>query len=91
MVAGSSYTHHGERKSDIYLKAVGGDRPINLTAESEGGSGQATFSFDGERIAFRSARQGGGLFVMGRTGEFVRRVSDVGFNPAWSPDDKDLA
>jgi Tol biopolymer transport system component/tRNA A-37 threonylcarbamoyl transferase component Bud32 len=85
------YTHRREPKSDIFLQAVGGDRPINLTAESESGNGQAAFSWDGERIAFRSARQGGGLFVMGRTGDFVRRVIDEGYNPSWSPDDKSLA
>src|SRR5262249_25291081 len=40
--------------------------------------------------AFRSARQGGGIFVMGRTGEFAKRVSDAGFNPAWSPDGRSI-
>jgi len=27
---------------------------------------------------------------MGATGESVRRVADFGFNPAWSPDGKEL-
>ena len=51
--------------------------------------GQEAFpslSPDGERIAFRSEREGGGLFVMGATGESVRRLTDFGYNPAWSSD-----
>ena len=49
------------------------------------------FSPDGTRIAFRSDRDGGGLFVMGRMGDAVRRVSDRGETPAWSPDGRALA
>ena len=41
-------------------------------------------------IAFRSEREGGGIFVMGATGESVKRLTDFGFNPAWSPDGKDI-
>jgi Tol biopolymer transport system component len=49
----------------IYLKSVGGQNPINL-AGLIGGRRSPAFSPDGERIAFRSSREGGG-FVMGRT------------------------
>ena len=70
---------------DIYLQRVGGQRPINLT-DHAGGDYQPSFSPEGDRIAFRSERQGGGIFVMGATGESVRRVSDDGYNPTWSPD-----
>src|SRR5581483_3671909 len=41
---------------------------------------------DGEHIAFRSDRDGGGIFIMGRTGEAVRRVTNEGYRPSWSPD-----
>jgi hypothetical protein len=34
----------------------------------------------------RSEREGGGIFVMGATGESVRRLTDFGYHPAWSPD-----
>ena len=30
------------------------------------------------------------MFVMGATGESVRRVTNFGFDPAWSPDGKQL-
>ena len=65
--------------------------PINLTADSPADDDQPAFSPDGERIVFRSAREGGGLFVMGRTGEAVRRVTRAGFNPVWSPDGQQIA
>lgn len=50
----------------------------------------AAFAPDGESIAFRSERDGGGIFVMGRTGESVRRVAARGFWPAWFPDGRRL-
>ena len=64
---------------------------MNLTEGSgRRSNSQPAFSFDGERIAFTSSRQGGGLFVMGRTGELARRVSPQGNSPAWSPDGQKL-
>ena len=74
---------------DLYLLRVGGDRAIALTTDPADDS-RAAFSPDGERIAFRSERDGGGLFVMGATGESVRRVTDAGFDPSWSPDGRRL-
>jgi eukaryotic-like serine/threonine-protein kinase len=76
---------------DLYLLRVGGGRAINLTAASPADDLQGSFSSDGERIAFRSERDGGGLFVMGATGESVRRITSAGFDPCWSPDGKRLA
>jgi eukaryotic-like serine/threonine-protein kinase len=75
---------------DIYLQRVGGHNPINLTKDSAEEDTQPAFSPDGSTIAFRSERGGGGIFVMGATGESVRRLSDVGFNPSWSPDGKQI-
>jgi eukaryotic-like serine/threonine-protein kinase len=76
--------------NDVFLQAVGGDRPINLTEGSGSSNSQPVFSPDGERIAFASRRQGGGLFVMGRTGELARRITPHGYSPAWSPDGRQL-
>ena len=72
------------------LQSVGGQGVINLTKDSPADDSQPAFSPDGERIAFVSAREGGGLFTMGRTGESVRRLAEAGFNPKWSPDSKEI-
>jgi eukaryotic-like serine/threonine-protein kinase len=76
--------------ADIYLQAVGGQLPINLTADSPANDWQPAYSHDGERIVFRSERDGGGLFIMGRTGEGVRRIARTGYNPSWSPDAREV-
>ena len=76
---------------DIYLQSVGGQTPINLTADSGADDDQPAFSPDGEQVVFRSDRDGGGLFIMGRTGEGVRRLTKTGFNPSWSRDGKSIA
>jgi Tol biopolymer transport system component len=76
---------------DIYLQRVSGATPINLTGDSAADDSQPAFSPDGEQIVFRSDRDGGGIFVMGATGENVRRLVDHGHNPAWSPDGQEIA
>ncbi len=76
---------------DIYLLRVGGKNPVNLTRDSTADETQPVFSPDGEHIAFRSERQGGGIFLMGATGESVRRLTDFCYLPAWSPDSKEIA
>jgi serine/threonine protein kinase/Tol biopolymer transport system component len=76
---------------DLYLQRVGGNNPIDLTADSPQDDTQPAFSPDGKQIAFRSERDGGGIFLMGATGESVHRLTDFGFEPAWSPDGREIA
>jgi eukaryotic-like serine/threonine-protein kinase len=86
-----AYVVYGDRGADIFLRRVDGRNPINLTKNPDEFDVHPAFSPDGERIAFASTRGGGGIFIMGATGESVRRISDTGFNPSWSPDGKRIA
>ena len=85
------YARSVEGNYDIFYQRVEGGQPINLTAGSPADDIQPAFSPDGQQIAFRSERDGGGIFLMGATGESVRRLTDFGFNPAWSPDGREIA
>jgi eukaryotic-like serine/threonine-protein kinase len=77
-------------RSRLFLQQVGGGRALDLLPNSFEGDSQPAVSPDGHQIAFRSEREGGGIFVMGLMGESVRRVTDFGFNPAWSPEGKEI-
>jgi Tol biopolymer transport system component len=76
---------------DIFVQRVGGRTAINATPGCKEDDFSPAFSPDGSRIAYRSECTGGGVFVMGATGESVRKVTDLGFTPAWSPDGRELA
>jgi eukaryotic-like serine/threonine-protein kinase len=85
------YVSEARGRSDLYSLRVGGRNAVLLTADSEHDNYAPAFSPDGNRIAFRSERDGGGIFVMEATGESVRRITDFGFDPRWSPDGAELA
>ena len=80
------YTSNERGNHDIYWQLVDGQNVQNLTESSEADDYQPAFSPDGSRIAFRSDRGDGGLYVMGGFGENPRPLIDRGFDPAWSPD-----
>ena len=82
------YGGDGDGSRHIFLQSTTGQTPIDLTPDSTDDNDQPAFSPDGEHIAFRSSRDGGGIFVMGRTGEAVRRLTRRGFRPTWSPERK---
>jgi serine/threonine protein kinase len=85
------YSKVVDGNADLFLQRVAGSKPINLTTDSPADDSQPAFSPDGQQIAFRSEREGGGIFLMGATGESVRRLTDFGFNPTWSPDGREIA
>ena len=72
--------------TDLYLLRIGGRNAVRLTPDSPADDLQPAFSPDGERIAFRSERDGGGVFLMSASGESVTRLTDFGYSPSWSPD-----
>ncbi|MCG3192761.1 MAG: Serine/threonine-protein kinase PknD [Thermoanaerobaculia bacterium] len=76
---------------DIFVKRIGGENATNLTKGSGVDHSLPTFSPDGQRIAFQMGWPSTGIFVMGATGESLRRVTSSGFRPAWSPDGRSIA
>jgi serine/threonine protein kinase/WD40 repeat protein len=75
---------------DIFLQSVSAQTAINLTKDSPAVENWPAFSPDGEMIAFQSDQDGGGIFVMGRTGDSVRRLTKMGAQPAWFPDGRTI-
>ena len=97
--AGGSATSPSVSPDGTRLRLRQGDAPGNLDLYSQrigaatrgqpdrglpGDDTQPAFSPDGSTLAFRSEHDGGGIFLMGATGESVRRLTDFGYNPAWS-------
>ena len=85
-----AYASHALGNWDIYLQRVDDANAINLTKDSAVDDSQPAFSPDGQQIAFRSERQGGGIFVMKASGESPVRVCDFGYSPSWSPDGNEI-
>jgi Tol biopolymer transport system component len=71
---------------DIYVQRVGGRNPVLVAGDPSRDEVWPAFSPDGKQIAFNQGGGKGGIFIVGATGESVRRLTDFGANPAWSPD-----
>jgi Tol biopolymer transport system component len=85
-----AFVSRKDGKDDIFVQRTDGRNAINLTRDLPGDHAQPAFSPDGNLIAFHSAKDGGAIFVMGATGESVRRITTFGADPAWTPDGKSI-
>ncbi len=84
------YASDAEGNFDLFIQRVGGKNTTNLTADSKANDTQPAFSPNGEQIAFRSEREPKGIYVMGASGENLRRVAEFGYQPSWSPNGKEV-
>ncbi len=85
-----AFVHRTGNTTHIWAQRAGGRKPIDLTPDCDRESHAPAFSPDGGLIAYSSLCGEGGLFVMGATGENVRRITGGGAQPAWSPDGREL-
>ncbi|HSC26177.1 MAG TPA: protein kinase [Vicinamibacterales bacterium] len=76
---------------DIYVQRVGGRNPTLVAGDTSRQESAPAYSPDGNMIAFHEVDADGGIFLAGATGESIRRLTDFGFHPAWSPDGRSIA
>ena len=82
-----AYSVTSQGTSRLFVHGRTDMTPLDLRQEGR----QPTWSPDGREIAFRSDRDGGGLFVINLSSSDVRQVARHGHLPAWSPDGSQLA
>jgi Tol biopolymer transport system component len=80
----------GGNNLDIWVQRIDTKEARRLTTH-EANDREPSFSHDGSRIAFRSERDGGGIYVMSALGGGERRVADGGRSPRFSPDGRWVA
>jgi Tol biopolymer transport system component len=75
---------------DIFVQRVGGQNPVVVAGDPARNESAPAFSPDGLKLAFHESDRDGGIFVAGATGESARRLTDFGFDPAWSHDGREI-
>lgn len=71
---------------DLFLLDTESRQPRLLTESNTTDDTEPALSPDGNIIAFRSERDGGGIFLYDLRDNKIRKLSPIGHNPAWSPD-----
>ena len=75
---------------DIWVQQIGQTEALRLTHDPAEDR-EPHFSPDGRRIAFRSEREGGGVYVVSTLGGAATRVAAGGRRPRYSPDGQSIA
>ncbi len=88
------YASNEEGKGDIWVRQIATGQTMNLTKDDEAATRCYAWSPDGNWIAYVSARDGGGIYVISEYGGAARRVVAHSFEDLgrlnWSPDGKKL-
>src|SRR5262249_35904624 len=74
---------------DIWVRPVGEGDPVRVTT-SPAHDWQPDWAAVGNRLVFRSERDGGGLFVVPVLGGIERKIASFGYRPRWSPDGRQI-
>jgi Tol biopolymer transport system component/predicted Ser/Thr protein kinase len=80
----------GEGNLDIWLHQIGSREPARLTT-GEADESEPSISPDGTKVAYRSERDGGGIYVIPTLGGEPLLIAPGGRNPKFSPDGRYIA
>ena len=80
----------GRGDLDIWVQQIAGGEPLRVT-DDEADDQTPDFSPDGSQLAFRSERDGGGVYVAPALGGAARLIAREGRNPRFSPDGSRIA
>jgi Tol biopolymer transport system component len=78
---------------DVWVTGIDGGQPLNRTSDHPGSDFSPSWSPDGKQIAFRSSRDGGGIFVTSPFSGAPRKIVDASnlrAAPQWSPDGTEI-
>ena len=82
-------TAGAEDNLDLWVQQLPAGEPLRLTRHTADDR-EPSFSPDGTRIAFRSERDGGGVYTMPALGGDERLIAPYGRRPVFSPDGESI-